>query len=57
VLRQRSKTLDASNPTPIVVASDLVQLASVYVQPFGIDAQLQNGVSLLALKGKMGNLL
>jgi len=57
VLRQRSNALDSSDPTLIVVASDLVQLASVYVQAFGIDAQLRNGVSPLALKGEMGALL
>jgi len=57
VLRQRSKALDSSDRTPIVVASDVVQLASVYVQAFGIDAQLRNGVSPLALRGEMGALL
>ena len=57
VLRQRSNALDSSDPTLIVVASDLVQLASVYVQAFGIDAQLRNGVSPLALRGEMGALL
>ena len=55
VLQRRSKVLDSSDP--IVVASDLVQLASAYVQPVGIHAQLRDGASPLALRGEMGALL
>ena len=55
VLQRRSNVLDSSDP--IVVASDLVQLASAYVQPVGIHAQLRDGASPLALRGEMGALL
>merc|ERR1712166_1280302 len=55
VLQRRSNVLDSSDP--IVVASDLVQLASAYVQPVGIHAQLRDGASPLSLRGEMGALL